>query len=680
VRKRSLMALVGRMTGLGATTLLIAVAAASPAQAGAVSPRFATVRSSVLPTTNVATGEFKSAAMSIEVVLAPSHEAQLQALLERVYSPTSTSYRHWLAKGQFAKRFAPSRAERAGVARYLASNQLVVERSSSPFLVRAAGSSAAISEAFRTRLRAYVDPSGISYFANAAPVQLPANIAGGVLGVVGLTNTIRARSSAEPVRNRVKLGFGRPSGAGNCETPYVTIAQLVTQFVDGGPPPTLGYGAGPGCSGLTPSQDNSLYDAPNVGPSGQGAGANLAVFELSAYQESDIDTWAHQFYGRHYTPSLINVTVDGGPLNPVCPAGDTCPPEFNGYAGDIEVDADIEMSLAISPENRHIIVYNAPNDETGQTELDEYSAIANQDIADTTSSSWGTCENDVTPAYTVAENLIFEQMAAQGQSLFTSSGDSGAFECLNIDGTTLANVGDPGSQPWITSVGGTSFNSFNPGQNPDPTYPPPGTETVWNPLGLCNTSANEFGQSGLEWCADTGADGGGTSQYWGRPFYQTGPGVNTRFTTYANGTTHCSLARIGTPCREVPDVSMNADQFTPYSEYCTGNANTPNSVCATFSGGQTPPGWFGIGGTSLSSPFMSAIIADRDSFTGLRTGNANQLLYALFNSPNPTLYFHDITSFGPGPKNNGLFPATRGYDLATGIGTAIMAPIITAGR
>ena len=87
------------------------------------------------------------------------------------------------------------------------------------------------------------------------------------------------------------------------------------------------------------------------------------MFELSAYQESDIDTWAHQFYGRHYTPSLINVNVDGGPLNPVCPAGDTCPPDFDGYSGDIEVDADIEMSLAISPAARHIIVYNAPNDK-----------------------------------------------------------------------------------------------------------------------------------------------------------------------------------------------------------------------------------------------------------------------------------------------------------------------------
>ncbi len=595
--KRSVSAVPGRKPKLGAAALILAVAFAIPAQAGAASPRFATVRASVASTTNVATGAFQSRAMSIEVVLAPSYAAELQALLGRLYSPTSAGHRHWLTRGQFARRYAPSHAESSGVARYLASVGLTVEPSSSPFLVRATGSSAAISGALKTRLATYVDPHGTSYFANAAPVQLPANLAGGVLGVIGLTNTIRERSSAEPVRNRVKLGDRRPSGGSSCETPYPTVAQLVTQFVDGGNPPTLGYGAGPGCSGLTPSQDNSIYDAPNVGPRGQGAGQNLALFELSAYQESDIDTWAHQFYGKRYTPSLINVTVDGGPLNPDCPAGDSCPPEFNGYNGDIEVDADIEMSLAISPLNRHIIVYNAPNDETGQTSLDEYAAIANQDIADTTSSSWGDCEAAVTPAYTQAENLIFEQMALQGQSIFTSSGDSGAFDCFNADGTSVApfaDVEDPGSQPWITSVGGTSFSNFNPGQNPFPSYPPRGAETVWNPQGLCNTRANEFGQSGFEWCFDTGADGGGTSQYWGRPVYQTGPGVNNQFTTYGNGTTHCSLAPRGTPCREVPDISMNADQYTPYSEYCTGNANTPESVCGTFSGGQNPPGWFGI--------------------------------------------------------------------------------------
>ena len=250
----------------------------------------------------------------------------------------------------------------------------------------------------------------------------------------------------------------------------------------------VGYGGGPNCSGLTPSQTNSIYGAPAASPATQGSHVNAAVFELSAYLASDIDTWASTFYGPGYTPKLSNVNVDGGPLNPVCPAGDSCPPSFESYAGDIEVVADIENTLAVAKDS-HVIVYNAPNDETGQTELDEYTTIANQDRADTVSSSWGVCENDVTAGYVQAENTIFEQMAFQGQSMFSSSGDTGAFGCIRSDGTTIVNQDDPSSQPWVTSVGGTSLESDNPGTNPNPGPPATGAETVWNVRNLCSDAA-----------------------------------------------------------------------------------------------------------------------------------------------------------------------------------------------
>jgi subtilase family serine protease len=287
------------------------------------------------------------------------------------------------------------------------------------------------------------------------------------------------------------------------------------------------------------------------------------------------------------------------------------------------------------------------------------------------------CEQDVTAAYAQAENVIFEKMAMQGQSVFGAEGDTGAFSCIRSDGTTGVAVLDPPSQPFVTSVGGTSLESFNPGASQHPAYPN-GTETVWNTDALCSNApaapAND-NKGGFFWCAQTGAGGGGSSMYWGRPSYQRGPGVNNPFTTHANGTTQCALAAAGTPCREDPDVSVDADEYTPYSEFCTGNANTPESVCGTFSGAQNPPGWFGIGGTSLASPFWSAIIADRDSFMGRRSGNINNVLYASFNFASG-LYFHDITGQGQTTLTNGLFPVTKGYDEATGIGTPKMTALI----
>jgi len=670
------LALLSVMAGEAAQTALATAAESVSAISG-----------SFRPTTDVDVGEFSTPRMTVEIVLAPSHQSELSDLLTKVYDAQSPSYHQWLATGEFYSRFAPSDAQIAAVTEYLQGRGLAVEPSASPFLVRASGPSSTVEAAFRTTLHNYRNRQGITYFSNTSEVALPTRLASGVLGVVGLSDTVRMRSHVRvaPLEGDRRNGSNQANetGSSSCETPYVTRAQLFALFNDNVGFP-YGYGGGPGCNGLTPSQANSLYGAPNLGPATQGAGVKLALFELSAYQHSDIETWSGYFYGPFFRAPLVDINVDGGPLNPICPAGDQCPPQYNGYAGDIEVDADIEMSLIIAPYASQILVYNAPNDYTGQTELDEYSRIANDNQADVLSSSWGECENDAGAAYVQAENVIFEQMALQGQSVFGAAGDTGAFDCIRSDGTTIVNVEDPPAQPWVTSVGGTSFESDNPGLNPFPAYPT-GVETVWNVDNLCNASFNEGGVpggdsgyplSGFLWCAETGAGGGGNSQFWGRPSYQYGPGITNRFTTYGNGTTQCALATPGTPCREVPDVSANADPYTGYAEYCTGNASTPYSACATFSGSQTPPGWFAIGGTSLSSPLFSATIADRDGYWHGRAGNANELFYRLYRE-NPSQYFHDITGIGQSTNNNGLFPTTPGYDLATGIGTPNMGALIT---
>ncbi len=51
--------------------------------------------------------------MSVEVALAPRNAGALNATLAALYNPRSSSYQHWLAKGQFDARFAPSQAATA---------------------------------------------------------------------------------------------------------------------------------------------------------------------------------------------------------------------------------------------------------------------------------------------------------------------------------------------------------------------------------------------------------------------------------------------------------------------------------------------------------------------------------------------------------------------------------------
>jgi subtilase family serine protease len=665
---------------------LSAAVTASAADGAAVSSAstMASIPGSYLPTNATRTGQLSASRMSVEVVLQPGHEAGLNSLLDALYTRGSADYGHWLAAGQFDARFAPSRATVQAVSAYLQGKGLTVQKTVTPFLLRAVGSSAQVDAAFATTINNYRNAKGVTFYSNDSSASVPDSVASSVLGVVGLTNTVRAKPMDQlaPARS-TRHGGGEPS----CEIAYpTTLAQLQAIPPNG---PFNGYGGGPGCSGLTPSQTNSMYNAPNAGPRAKGAGANVAVFELTAYNHSDITTWAHTFYGPRYQPRLVDINVDGGPLAPntsKCPVGDTC---FYGYGGDDEAEADIEQDLSVAPDTNSVLVYNAPNDETGQTELDEYATIANQDIADSISSSWGECEADAGLGMARAENVVFEQMAAQGQSIFASSGDTGAFECIR-DGTFSDHAPleqlDPASQPWVTSTGGTSFGAFDPGDNPSPSYSR--TEEVWNTLDVCSGNNSSTATStGIVDCGAYGAGGGGHSIFWPMPNYQRGPGVISRYTVH--GPSNCSLAAKGQPCREGPDVSANADPLTGYAEYCTGSTyvspnpggNEYESACLGLTKTPGAPGWFHIGGTSLSAPLFGALFADRDAFQGHRSGAANYLLYALFGNPRTYGFaFHDITGFHQVSNNNGFYPVTRGYDQATGIGTPNFAALITIGR
>jgi kumamolisin len=679
--RRGVPLLVATLTVAGSLA-----AAATASSAAAATKPMAHIPGSYLPTSAAKTGQMYTSRMSVEVVLPPANEAGLNSLLKDLYTPGSADYAHWLAAGQFDSEFAPSQATVSAVTAYLNGEGLTVQRTVTPFLLRATGSSTHVDAAFGTTIDRYRSAQGVSFYSNDRPASVPATLAARVLGVVGLTNTVRLQPTYQlTAAASAGRGHGHGSGEPSCEIAYpTTLAQLEAIPLNG---PFNGYGGGPGCSGLTPSQTNSIYNAPNAGPSARGAGATVAVFELSAYNHQDINTWAQTFYGSRYHPRLVDINVDGGPLAPntsLCPTGDTC---FYGYGGDIEVEADIEQDLTIAPDANSILVYNAPNDETGQTELDEYATIANQDRADSISSSWAECEPDAGLGYAEAENLIFEQMAAQGQSMFSSAGDTGAFECIR-DGTFSTHAPleqlDPGTQPWVTSTGGTSFGTFDPGSNPSPSYPY-GTEEVWNTLDVCSGNNSSVATDpGIIDCGTYGAGGGGHSIFWPMPNYQKGPGVINPYTVY--GPSNCSLAAAGQPCREVPDISANSDPLTGYAEYCTGSSYvSPNPTGKDYESacyGMTPtpgaPGWFHIGGTSLSAPLWAALFTDRDAFEGHRVGNANYLLYALFDNPSTRAAdFHDITGFHQVSNNNGYYPVTPGFDEATGIGTPNFTGVIT---
>jgi hypothetical protein len=109
--------------------------------------------------------------------------------------------------------------------------------------------------------------------------------------------------------------------------------------------------------------------------------------------------------------------------------------------------------------------------------------------------------------------------------------------------------------------------------------------------------------------------------------------------------------------RTAPDVSMDSDPETGVI------------VIDSYYGGSLT-----VGGTSLATPMWAALIAIADQGLALRgqpsLDGASQtlpMLYAL-----PSSDFHDITT-----GDNG-FPATVGYDLASGLGTPIANLLVPA--
>ncbi len=371
--------------------------------------------------------------LTITLVLQPNNAAGMNSLLAALYNPSSAQFHHWLTQGEFNQLFAPTASQNAQVSNFLKTAGLKLASSPSPFLMRATGSTAQVEAAFRTSVNDYTAANGQRFFQNASAIQIPASLSNIVTSVSGLYNTVRLHSD------------------------YVITREAAQHSGKAVPH----YGAGPGGSGLTPSQTASLYNATPVyqlGSRGEGKGATLAVFELSGYTESDITAYEHQFFGASENVKLVNINVDGGPVTPVCPVNDICGPNYDGsvgadYSGDIEVEADLETQIGLAPKINRVLVYNAPNDETGQTGVDEYFRIANDDQANSISTSWGDCESVVGFGVAQEESVAFEQMAFQGQSMFAAAGDDGAFDCLGVSPDTNPAVDDPGSDPFVNVCG-----------------------------------------------------------------------------------------------------------------------------------------------------------------------------------------------------------------------------------
>ena len=171
-----------------------------------------------------------------------------------------------------------------------------------------------------------------------------------------------------------------------------------------------------------------------------GLGQTIAIVEFEQYAPSDFAAF-ESCYGL--SSPIRNVVVDGGPGGPP--------------AGQGEAALDTELTSFNAPA-ASLVVYEAPNNNDAQA-LDMFNRIAGDDTAQVVTTSWGNCEALTAGGTLQAENTIFSRMAVQGQTMIAASGDSGSEDCNPVNGSLSLGVDDPGSQPTVVSVGGTTLSS-----------------------------------------------------------------------------------------------------------------------------------------------------------------------------------------------------------------------------
>jgi hypothetical protein len=397
--------------------------------------------------------------------------------------------------------------------------------------------------------------------------------------------------------------------------------------VTGGPQPCAAVRNAAASSGAyTDDQIASAYGLPTSYRSGDlGAGITVAVYELEPVAASDLAAF-QACYGINV--SIGYVRVDGG-------AG--------SGEGSGESALDIENVLGYVPAAR-VLVYQGPNSSSGAPgsgPYDVFNAIVSQDRAQVVTISWGECESALGPSGAQAENTLFQEAAVQGQTIVAAGGDTGAEDCQTASSAPALHpaVDDPASQPFVTGVGGTTLSSLGPRP----------TEEVWNNGGTPAALLSP------------GAGGGGISALWGMPTAQldAAPGLNVR-SGAPNGST---CGRPGGWCREVPDVSADADPATGYEIYYNGSGAAPGQ----------PRGWQAFGGTSAASPVWASIMALADaspSCAGAPVGMALPALYRAAGSDYAGA-FNDVRSGNNDftGTNSGQFAAGPGYDEASGLGS-----------
>jgi subtilase family serine protease len=529
--------------------------------------------------------------------------AQQQALdkfLQEQQDPASSNYQKWLTPQQFAAQFGLSDADLNKVKDWLTSQGFTItDVAQGHGWITFSGSAGQISAALQTELHQY-EVNGELHYANGTPPAIPSALSGVVAGFRSL-NDFRPHRRAS--FHRVKPNF-TSSVSGNH---YVA-----------------------------PDDLTRIYNLTGLYSSGiDGTGQKLAVMGQTDIKLADIATFRSVSGLPANVPQVILVP---GSTDPGVVTGDLS-----------EADLDVEWSGAVA-RNAQIIYVNS-----GNGAIDSLQYAVDQNVAPVLSISYGDCEPHFQPSDFTFFITLGQQANAQGQTIVAPSGDDGAADCdysTNSTPVTIASKGlavdVPAALPYVTGVGGTTFNE--------------GTGTYWTTVNNSSSGSALYYIPETSWNDTTfeianggslSASGGGASTQFAKPSWQAGVGVPN------DG------------ARDVPDIAFNASIDHDGFIICS-NGDCINGYRYTDSTLEV------VGGTSVGVPVFAGIVTLLNQKINASQGNVNPRLYAL--SASVPYVFHDVSSGdnkvpclagSPNCPNGGMigFTAGTGYDQVTGLGS-----------
>ncbi len=513
-----------------------------------------------------------------------SQQAALDQLVVQQHDPQSSQFHKFLTPEQYAGRFGVSQNDIDQITGWLTQQGFRVEEVTANHLsIVFSGDAYAVQSAFKTEVKQY-SVNGKIHHANSSDPQIPAALSSVVKGLVKL-HDFHTRSFSQDLRV-----------IGNAAQPL--------------------YNASPTTHYVAPADWAMIYNVrPLYTGNLKGSGQSIAVVGRSNVKMSDIQSFRSQFGLPVNNPTVI-----------VAQGSD---PGFTGNGDAEEATLDVEWAGAVAPLAQVKFVISSSTATADGVDLAASYAV-NHNVAPILSVSFGSCEAQM-GSQLAFYNSLWQQAAAQGISVFVSSGDSGAAGCDSSGAPSGTQKGINGicSSPYATCVGGTEFKE---GTNPS-LYWLPGSNSV---LGTAQGYIPEvvWNESGSNGGSDLAGGGGGPSIQWPKPSWQTGPGVP------ADG--H----------RDVPDVALTAAGHDAYMVFYNGALSS-------------------VGGTSASTPSFASLFAIVNQKYNGTQGNINPALYplAIKQAQGGAAVFHDITSGNNTVPGVSGYAAGVGYDMASGLGS-----------